>query len=90
MKKRIQEKKDAPEIMKELKTVLPKVRQRGGGGGKEEDSLQAKVVLANVEEKDADLKGDLQKVIEDVEKWVEKNDKEVSEEDYCRRKMIID
>lgn len=83
MKKRIQEKKDAPEIMKELKAVLPKVRQREGGG-EEEDSLQAKVVLANIEEKDADLKGDLQKIIEDVEKWVEKNDKEVSKEDYCR------
>ncbi|GMS84741.1 hypothetical protein PENTCL1PPCAC_6916, partial [Pristionchus entomophagus] len=61
VKKRIQEKKDAPEIMKELKGVLPK----------------AKVVLANIEEKDEDLKGDLLKVIEDVEKWIEKNDKEV-------------
>ncbi|GMT16780.1 hypothetical protein PFISCL1PPCAC_8077, partial [Pristionchus fissidentatus] len=63
VKKRIQEKKDAPEIMKELKAVIPK----------------AKVIVANVEEKDEDLKGDIKKVIEDVEKWVEKNDKEVAD-----------
>ncbi|GMR37040.1 hypothetical protein PMAYCL1PPCAC_07235, partial [Pristionchus mayeri] len=63
VKKRIQEKKEAPEIMKELKAVVPK----------------AKVVLANIEERDGDLKGDLLKVIEDVEKWIEKNDKEVAD-----------